>query len=156
MYDGVGVKTPMLTADFHVSIAGAVIPEKRIVFFGVIDVFCHPDLILVSDGSVCRSVSWINHCVVFDIFIEKVFLRNIANEIFLGKVPIVIVTDIKFSGKGITRKTGVVYDAFLVAEFVLLCSWGFPSEQGANVIFASIFANGFIRIAIVRSEYVKV
>lgn len=49
--------------------------QKRIVFVVVVDVFCHPDLVFVNDCPVSFAVSRVFHGAVFNVVVEKVFLR---------------------------------------------------------------------------------
>ena len=58
--------------------------QKRIVFVVVVDVFCHPDLVLVNDGPVFFAVSRIFHGSIFNAIVEEVFLWQFADLVVFG------------------------------------------------------------------------
>ena len=89
------VETPVSATDFLR--ASAVIFDEGIAFAVVIDVFCHPDLILENDGSVFLAVSRIGQCIVFDVLIEKVFLGQAIDKIVSRKVPPSFVANVELA-----------------------------------------------------------
>ena len=144
------VEPPVSATDFLCAFAE--ILDEGIAFAVVVDVFCHPDLVLENDGSVFFAVSRVGQCIVFDVLVEKVFLGQAIDEIIARKVPPSFVANVELAGEGIARKARVVCGAFLVVCFVFLCVWRSPIVVGADEILAVIFAIDFVRTATVCLE----
>ena len=151
MGGGVGiVEAPVSATDFLCTLAE--ILDEGVAFVVVVDVFSHPDLILENDGSVFLAVSRVGQCIVFDVLVEKVFLRQAVDEIVSRKVPPTFVANVELAWKRIARETRVVYGAFLVVCFVFLCIGCSPTVVGADEILAVIFAIYLVRAATVCLE----
>ncbi len=144
------VEPPVSATDFLCALAE--ILDEGVAFAVVVDVFCHPDLILENDGSVFLAVSRVGQCIVFDVLVEKVFLGQAIDEIIARKVPPSFVANVELAWERIARKARVVCCAFLVVCFVFLCVWRSPIVVGADEILAVIFAIDFVRTATVCLE----
>ena len=151
MGGGVGiVEAPVSATDFLCAFAE--ILDEGVVFAVVVDVFSHPDLIFENDGSVFLAVSRIGQCIVFDVLVEKVFLRQAIDEIVSRKVPPTFVANVELAWERIAREARIVCGAFLVVCFVFLCVGSPPIVVGADEILAVIFAIDLVRTATVRFE----
>ena len=144
------VETPVSATDFLC--AFAVVLDKGVAFAVVVDVFGHPDLVLENDGSVFLAVSRVGQCIVFDVLVEKVFLRQAIDKIVSRKVPPTFVTDVELAWERIAWEASVVYGAFLAVRFVFLCVWRSPTVVGADEILAVVFAIDLVRTATVCLE----
>ena len=119
--------------------------QERIVFIVVVNVLCHPDLIFVNDCPVFFAVSRIDHGIVFDVFIEKVFLRQFSDLAVFGKIPTAFVANVILFWERIAWNAGVVYNTFLVAELVLFCGWGYmPVFKSAEYAGVRCVVNSYV------------
>ncbi len=144
------VEPPVSATDFLCTFA--VILDEGVAFAVVVDVFCHPNLVLENDGSVFLAVSRVGQCIVFDVLVEKVFLGQAVDKIVSRKVPPPFVANVELAWERIAREARVVCCAFLVVCFVFLCVWRSPIVVGADEILAVVFAIDLVRTATVRFE----